>query len=43
MPHTENSYLSSTNEEILSSNVNIFDNTTSLDSITILNTQGVEQ
>jgi hypothetical protein len=41
--HTENSNLSSTNEENLSSNVDIFDNITSLDSITILNTQSFEQ
>jgi len=41
--HTENSYLSSTNEENLLSNVDVFDNTTSLDSLTILDTQSVEQ
>ena len=41
--HTENSYLSSTNEEILPSNVDVFDNTTSLDSLTVLNTQSFEQ
>jgi len=40
--HTENSYLSSTNEENLASNVGVFDNTTSLDSITILDTQSFE-
>jgi hypothetical protein len=42
-PHTENTYLSSTNEENLLSNVDVFDNTVSLDSLTILNTQSVEQ
>jgi hypothetical protein len=40
---TENSNLSSTNEEILSSNVDVFDNFTSEDSLTILNTQSFEQ
>ena len=38
--HTENSYLSSTNEEILPSNLDQF---TSLDSITILDSQSYEQ
>jgi hypothetical protein len=42
-PHTENSYLSSTNEENLLSNVGVFDNTTSLESLTILDTQSLEQ
>ena len=41
--HTENSYLSSTNEEILPSNVDVFDYTTSLDSLTILDSQSFEQ
>jgi hypothetical protein len=41
--HTENSYLSSTNEENLLSNVDVFDNTTSLESLTILDSQSVEQ
>ena len=39
---TENSYLSSTNEENLASNVGVFDNTTSLDSLTVLDTQSFE-
>jgi hypothetical protein len=43
MTHTQNSYLSNINEGITSSNVDVFDNTTSLDSITILNTQQFEQ
>lgn len=41
--HTENSYLSSTNEENLPSNVGVLDNYTSLDSLTILDTQTFEQ
>jgi hypothetical protein len=40
MTHTENSYLAGTNE---GTNVGIFDNTTSLDSLTILNTQSLEE
>lgn len=43
MTHTENSYLSSTNEGNIPSNVDIFENTTSLDSMTILNSQTLEQ
>jgi len=39
--HTENSYLLSTNEEISPSNVD--DNITSIDSLTILDTQSLEQ
>ena len=41
--HTENSYLLSTNEENVLSDVDIFDSFTSLDSITILNSQTFEQ
>jgi len=41
--HTENAYLASTNDEDIPSNVDVFDNTTSLDSITILDTQSLEQ
>jgi hypothetical protein len=43
--HTENSYLSSTSweRENFPSDVGPFDNTTSLDSLTILNTQSFEQ
>jgi hypothetical protein len=40
MTHTENSYLACTNE---GTNVGIFDNTISLDSLTILNTQSLEE
>jgi hypothetical protein len=40
---TENSYLSSTNEEILPSNVDESEYITSLDSLTILDTQSFEQ
>jgi len=43
MTHTENSYLSGINDGITPSNVDIFDNTTSRDSITILDTQSFEQ
>jgi hypothetical protein len=43
MTHTENSYLSGIYEGILPSNVEMFDNTTSLDSLTILNNQSFEQ
>ena len=42
-PHAENSYLSNTNGENLLSNVQVFDNFTSLDSLTILNSQSLEQ
>jgi hypothetical protein len=41
--HTENSILADTSEESFSSNVDVFENTTSLDSITILNGQTLEQ
>jgi hypothetical protein len=41
--HTSNAYLASTNEENLPSNVGVFDNTISLDSLTILDTQTFEQ
>ena len=41
--HTENSHLSSTNEENLHSNVEVFDNVTTLDSVTILDAQSFEQ
>jgi hypothetical protein len=41
--HTGNSYVSSTNEEFLPSNGGVFDQFTSLDSQTILNTQSFEQ
>jgi hypothetical protein len=41
--HTENSYLSSTNEEILPSNADVFHNYTSLDSITVLDAQSYEK
>src|SRR6266853_310945 len=41
--HTENSYVTSTNEEFLPSNGGVFDNFTSLDSQTILNTQSFEE
>ena len=40
---SENSYLSNTNEENLLSNVEMSDNFTSLDSLTILDTQSYEQ
>nr|YP_009487243.1 hypothetical protein [Russula foetens]AWB36145.1 hypothetical protein [Russula foetens] len=43
MINTENSNFSSTTEEILSSNIDVFDNYTSLDSLTILNSQSFEQ
>jgi len=43
MTHTENSYLSGINNGNIPSNVDIFDNTTSLDSLTILNTQQFEE
>jgi hypothetical protein len=43
MTHTQNSYLSGIHEGILPSNVDVFDNTTSIDSITILNSQSFEQ
>jgi len=42
MTHTENAYLSSINGNI-PSNVDVFDNTTSLDSLTILNTPQLEE
>jgi hypothetical protein len=41
--HTENSNLSSTNEENLPSNGDVFDSFTSLDSLTILDSQSFEQ
>jgi hypothetical protein len=41
--HTDNSNLSNTNEEILSSNLNVSDNNTSLDSLTILDSQSYQQ
>jgi hypothetical protein len=41
--HTENSNMSNTNEEILSSNLDGSDNFTSLDSITILDSQSYQQ
>jgi hypothetical protein len=41
--HTENSYLSSTNEENLVSNGDVFDHITSLDSLTILDAHSFEQ
>jgi hypothetical protein len=44
MTHTENAYLAGTNEGTTPLTIdNIFDNTTSLDSITVLNTQSFEQ
>src|SRR6266849_1837936 len=43
MTQTQNSNLSDTNEEIISSNLDISDQYTSLDSITILNSQSVEE
>jgi hypothetical protein len=46
MVYSENSYLSDTNEENLASNVETFSTATShtsLDSLTILNSQSVEQ
>lgn len=43
LTHTENSLLSNTNEGTIPSNVDIFDNTTSLDSVTILNSQSFEE
>jgi len=41
--HTENSILGDTSEESFSPDVDVFENTTSLDSITILNGQTLEQ
>jgi LysM repeat protein len=41
--HTENSILADTSEESFGPNVDVFENTTSLDSITILNGQTLEQ
>jgi hypothetical protein len=43
MTQTQNSILSNTNEGTIPSNVNILDHMTSLDSITILNSQTLEQ
>lgn len=41
--HTENSYLTSTNEVNLPFNVDEFGNATPIDSVTVLNTQSLEQ
>ena len=43
MTHTENAYLSGINNGNIPSNVDVFDNTTSLDSLTIMNTQQLEE
>jgi hypothetical protein len=43
MTQTQNSILSNTNEGTITSNANILDHMTSLDSITILNSQTLEQ
>jgi hypothetical protein len=43
MTHIQNSSLSGTHEGILPSNGNIFDHVTSLDSLTILNSQTYAQ